>query len=141
MFLKNYIYNRRRDIHDKYQGQRYGGISTPCNYPYIFLFSTPSGEKYGYKDGWTAEGIYLYTGEGQYGNMEFTKGNKAILEHKLYGKRLFLFEYVFTGHVRFIGEMEYHGYHYANTNDINGRMRRAIVFELKEKTILRSKAK
>lgn len=133
MFIKGEIYKRSRDIHDKYQGQRFGGISTPRDYPFIFLFSSPSGEEYGYKDGWTADGIYLYTGEGQFGNMEFTKGNKAILNHKKDEKSLLLFEYISTGLVRFVGEMEYVGHRFVNTHDLNGRTRRAIVFELKKK--------
>lgn len=64
--------------------------------------------------------------------MEFTKGNKAILEHEENGKRLLLFEYVKTGYVRFIGEMKYIGHHFTYTSDLNGRMRKAIVFELKK---------
>jgi len=59
MFIENKIYNRRRDIHDKFQGQRFGGISTPRNYPFVFLFSTPKGEECGYKDGWTTNETYL----------------------------------------------------------------------------------
>jgi hypothetical protein len=43
---------KRKDIHDIYGGQRQGGISTPANYPFIFLFSSERGKDYGYQDGW-----------------------------------------------------------------------------------------
>jgi len=53
---------RRRDLHDMYGGQRYGGISTPSKHPFIMIFTGDRGEEYGYKDGWTENGIFLYTG-------------------------------------------------------------------------------
>jgi len=55
---------QRVKIHDKYGGQRQGGISTPSNYPIILLFDTKSGSEYGYRDGFTKEGIFEWTGEG-----------------------------------------------------------------------------
>lgn len=107
-----------------------GGISTPKDFPMIMIFTGDNGSDYGYKDGWTNEGIFQYTGEGQIGPMQFTKGNKAIREHVKDGEALYVFEYVRTGHVRFIGEMIYIGYHYRQAPDIEGNLRQAIVFEL-----------
>lgn len=40
----------------------------------IFLFTRGFGSQFGYDDGWTDEGIYLYTGEGQVGDMRFVGG-------------------------------------------------------------------
>ena len=56
---------RRAALHDCYGGQRQGGISTPAQSPIILLFSSPRGADFGYRDGQTSEGLYLYTGEGQ----------------------------------------------------------------------------
>ena len=41
-------------------------------------------------DGWS-DRIFKYFGEGQQGDMEFTRGNKAILNHKSNGKTIHLF--------------------------------------------------
>jgi 5-methylcytosine-specific restriction protein A len=84
-------YNRREDIHAKFGGQQQGGISTPDGAPFIFLFTGEIGEQYGYADGWS-EGVFLYVGEGQRGDMEFIRGNKAIRDHAMNGKELLLFE-------------------------------------------------
>ena len=91
MFEVGKIYNRKEDINSKYGGQQQGGISTPKR-PYIFIFTGLSGQKYGYNDGWDKNGVFLYTGEGQIGDMRFIKGNKAIRDHSINGKELLLFE-------------------------------------------------
>lgn len=88
---------RRQDLHAEYGGQRQGGISTPAKHPIIFLFSTPSGQQYGYTDSWQGK-RYLYTGEGQEGDMTFTRGNKAIRDHG--DKEIHSFERVKPGIVR-----------------------------------------
>jgi hypothetical protein len=41
---------RRKDIHDAFGGQRQGGISTPRDYPAVFLFTQDEGSNYGYRD-------------------------------------------------------------------------------------------
>jgi 5-methylcytosine-specific restriction protein A len=66
MFVEGRVY-RRREIHEQFGGQRQGGISTPSSLPAIFLFTGRGGTAHGYVDGWTAEGTYLYYGEGQRG--------------------------------------------------------------------------
>jgi 5-methylcytosine-specific restriction protein A len=86
------IYDRQRDIHARFKGQEQGGISTPAGTPFIFLFTGETGEQYGYKDHWTDDGVYLYTGEGQVGDMEFVRGNKAIRDHSANSKDMLLFE-------------------------------------------------
>src|ERR1035438_6012023 len=86
------IYQRQRDIHEKCKGQEQGGISTPAGAPFIFLFTGDTGQQYGYEDKLTDDGVFLYTGEGQTGDMEFVKGNKAIRDHAADGKDLLLFD-------------------------------------------------
>jgi len=119
----------RRSLHELYGGQRYGGIATPKDHPFIMIFTGDSGEEYGYEDRWE-DGVFFYTGEGQKGDMQFTKGNKAILEHSINGKDLYLFEYVRSGVVRFVNQLTCIGYHFGSGKDIEGNERRTIVFHL-----------
>ena len=129
MFVQGKVYCRR-DLHDTYGGQWQGGISTPAGQPFIFLFSSPKGKDYGYEDEWIDEDLFLYTGEGQQGDMEFVRGNRAIRDHVRDGKELHLFEYVRTGHVRYIGQMICTGYDYRQGLDMYGCDRTIIMFEL-----------
>ncbi len=126
---KNKIYKRTL-LQDHFGGQRQGGISTPAGRNYILIFSGDMGEQYGYRDGWDEDGIFNYTGEGQVGDMEFIRGNKAILEHQENGKEILLFSYVSTGMVKFVDFMILTGHHFGTTPDRNGNDRQAIVFEL-----------
>jgi 5-methylcytosine-specific restriction protein A len=80
MFEEGKVY-RRRTIHQVYKGQEQGGISTPSDHPVILLFTGESGQQYGYKDGWIDENTYRYYAEGQFGDMQFIRGNKAIRDH------------------------------------------------------------
>ncbi len=91
-FQRGVSYRRRDDIHAHFGGQQQGGISTPRNQPFIFLFTGGEGEVYGYHDKWDASGVFLYTGEGQEGDMGFRGGNLAICDHAINGKDLLLFE-------------------------------------------------
>lgn len=121
---------RRREIHEKYGGQRQGGISTPANHPYIFLFTGETGNQYGYQDKPQEDGIFWYTGEGQIGPMEMVRGNRSICEAEANGREIHLFEYVRSRWVRYLGEVTYVGHHYTDAPDREGNLRRVIVFEL-----------
>ena len=121
---------RRVDIHDQYGGQRQSGISTPSSKPFVFLFSGKQGAEYGYEDGQKDDQTYLYTGEGQVGDMVMLRGNRAIRDAADNDKTIHLFEYERPGHVRYVGEMIYTGHHYAEMPDRTGHLRKAIVFEL-----------
>jgi len=64
--------------------------------------------------------------------MTFTRGNRAILEHREKGRELHLFELVRSGVYRYVGQMEYVGYElYPGVPDRNNRPRTAIVFYLR----------
>lgn len=130
MFEVGKTYNRRNDIHGNFKGQQYGGISTPAEHPYIFIFTGDSGEEYGYADGFGSDGIFRYTGEGQEGDMQMAKGNLAILDHQQNGKEILLFESVSKGYVRFLGICNYLEHHIEQRPDKNQKMRDAIVFHL-----------
>jgi 5-methylcytosine-specific restriction protein A len=130
MFVKGQVY-KRSAIHERFGGQRQGGISTPAHQPVILLFTSEAGTQHGYEDGWTSDGRFFYTGEGQYGDMEFTRGNAAIRDHVANGKSLHLFERTEKGWVRYLGEMVYIGHRYREGSDTAGRKRQMIVFELR----------
>lgn len=130
MFQIGALYNRRKDIHDKYGGQRQGGISTPKEHPFVFLFTGDEGHAYGYKDGWNEEGVFLYTGEGQKGDQQLTRGNKAISSHLEEGKELFLFKKVETGIYQFISRMNCIGYSEELRPDGQKDERKVLVFDL-----------
>jgi hypothetical protein len=128
-FVRGRIY-RRRELHAQYGGQRQGGISTPSGQPFILLFTGETGLQYGYRDGWSEEGIFLYTGEGTKGDMSFVRGNLAIRDHVMDGKDIHLFQQVDKGHVRYVGQMICTGFHQRRAPDADGNDRQAIVFEL-----------
>jgi 5-methylcytosine-specific restriction protein A len=94
------------------------------------LFTGQSGEQYGYKDGWTANGVFQYTGEGQRGDMELVRGNRAILQHAKASKDLHLFEQLTGGTVKYVGQMICTGYQQRTGPDVDGKQRKVIVFEL-----------
>lgn len=121
---------RRTWLHDEYGGQRQGGISTPSAIAAVFLFTGESGAVHGYEDRYLEDGTFLYTGEGQVGDMEMNKGNLAIRDHVADGKRLLLFRDVGGGEVTYEGDAVYLGHHVEKRPDRKGNWRNAYVFEL-----------
>ena len=130
MFNEGQIY-RRKDIHDMYGGNRQSGISPSAKAPYIFIFTGSSGEQHGYKDEWLNEDVFSYTGEGQSGDMRFTKGNLALRDHLSSNKRVFLFEYIAKGTVKFISELSFLDCDFFETHDTFGELRSGIKFFFK----------
>lgn len=123
-------YKRQRDIHDVFSGQKQGGMSTPRNHPFVFLFTSDAGHAYGYDDGWS-DGVFVYTGEGQVGDMQFVRNNKALRDHNKNGRRVLLFEKVSrSGVVLYRGEFECGSWEYGVGPDKNGIDRRIIRFHL-----------
>jgi 5-methylcytosine-specific restriction protein A len=123
---------KRTALHDYFGGQRQNGISTPSNSDTILIFSGSSGESFGYQDGWLDDDrtVFQYTGEGQEGDMVFTKGNSAIRDHLENDKRLLLFFSQYSGHVKYIGEMRCIDHGYFKTLDGNNTARNGIRFTL-----------
>lgn len=130
VFIPNQIY-KRTEIHQKYGGSGWGGIAPSGNFPYIFIFSLPSGEQHGYKDQWESKDIFSYTGEGQEGDMRFERNNLALLNHKQNGKRVFLFLGVRKAYVQFAVELELQDIGFFKGPDRFGRDRTAIKFFFK----------
>ncbi len=131
-FIPEQVYNRRNDIHSIFGGNWRSGISPSSNHPYIFIFSGKSGHQHGYEDGWDNPNVFSYTGEGQSGDMEFTRGNLALRDHMQNGKRVFLFESVSKGFVKFKCEVEVFDADYFETRDTSGATRIGIKFFFKK---------
>lgn len=132
MFEEGAEYSRRNDIHGVFGGQQQGGISTPKGHPYVFIFTGKSGTQYGYEDGWhESEGVFLYTGEGQIGDMSFRAGNQAILNHVKNGKELLLFETLGKSKpVRFTGKFVCQSWDTFRGPDRDNNERKCIRFHL-----------
>jgi hypothetical protein len=130
LFIPNQEY-RRRAIHTQFGGNWQGGICPSSSYPFIFVFTGKSGGLHGYKDQWENDNIFSYTGEGQSGNMEFTRGNLALYDHVKNGKRVFLFEQTRKGFVKFISELTFFDCDYFPTYDTEGKERMGIKFFFK----------
>lgn len=129
--IPGHIYHRRSEIHSIYGGNWQGGICPSSQYPYIFIFSGKSGHQHGYQDGWDNPNVFSYTGEGQIGDMQFTRGNLALRDHLQNGKRVFLFESVSKGYVKFVSEVEVFDADYFETHDSSGSVREGIKFFFK----------
>ncbi len=66
---------KRKELHNYFGGQRQGGISTPKDYPYIFIFTNKRGVNYGYVDGWGEDGFFLTLVKDK---MEICSSNQVI---------------------------------------------------------------
>jgi hypothetical protein len=131
-FQLGHIYNRQQELHGVYGGQRYGGISTPTQHPYVFMFSGNEGAAFGYADEELPGGGLVYYGEGQVGDMRMAGGNLAIRDHAESGRTLHLFKKVRDGYVQYAGQFEYEGHELrADTPDRNRQLRTGIAFRLR----------
>ena len=95
----------------------------------VIVITGEEGLEHGYADRYRADGAFEYFGEGQVGDMEMQRGNRAIAAHSTLGKSLLLFRKTAEG-VRFEGEMVYETHHIERAPDRMGTERDAIVFEL-----------
>ncbi len=129
----------RKELHQRYGGQRQGGISPSAQSPNVFIFYDPkSGEQHGYYDDWQADGCLHYTGEGQRGDQVMKAGNAAIFKHKSDGRALRVFRGA-GGTVTYEGEFELDDGERERRTDApetgNGPMREVIVFRLWPKDV------
>lgn len=130
-FIEGRMYNRRRDIHDRFSGQERGGIITPGDKSQpIFLITGEEGNEHGYHDVLRPDGVFEYFGEGQIGDMRMIKGNAAIMTHAEQGRDLLLFRMTKDG-LRYLGQQFYEGHQLRQAPDRAGNLRTAIVFELR----------
>jgi 5-methylcytosine-specific restriction protein A len=131
VFERDKTYHRRADLHARFGGNAQSGIAPCADHPYVFLFTAPAGEQYGYEDGWLSPTQFSYTGEGQLGDMEMARGNRAILQHTTDGRELHLFEKTDrSGYYRYLGQFRYAGHQVQRGTDADGDDRNKIVFTL-----------
>lgn len=126
------LYSRATEIHDRYGGQRRGGISTPASSKVVIIFTGEAGKQHGYTDFWDEHGFFHYFGEGQSGDMRMVGGNRAILSHGADGKQLLLFQMMGKGlPYRYLGAFQFVDYYLkADVPDTSGALRTALVFRL-----------
>ncbi len=130
MFTIGQSYNRQKDLHDRFGGNRQSGISVSAGQPIIFLFTSPSGKESGYQNGTVSDDNFIYSGEGAKGDMEFTRGNKAILNHQADGRELHLFERRKSGLYEYLGQYEYSHHTIIEGEGVDGNKRKVIQFAL-----------
>jgi 5-methylcytosine-specific restriction protein A len=131
VFERGKTYHRRTDLHARFGGNGQSGIAPCAEHPYVFLFTAPAGEQYGYQDGWLSTTQFSYTGEGQVGDMEMARGNRAIQRHTADGRELHLFEKTDrSGYYRHLGQFRYVSHQLRRGNDVDGDERSQIVFTL-----------
>jgi hypothetical protein len=122
----------RTALHADYGGRPQGGIGPSRVSPNVLVFTDPAaGEPHGYFDGWKADGLFHYTGEGQYGDQRMVSGNAAILRHAEEGRALRLFQGA-RGEVQYLGEFEVDGWYETDAPETGGGpIRKVIVFRLR----------
>ncbi len=123
---------KRTSLHEAYGGNRQSGICPSTKFPYIFIFTGAQGGQHGYADIWENENVFSYTGEGQSGDMKYSRGNLALKDHLKNGKRVFLFKYVRSGYVEFVNELVLMDSDYFGTHDTSKSLRIGIKFFFKK---------
>ncbi len=128
---------RRADLHRRYGGNSQSGIAPLRNSPNILIFTDPkAGEEHGYHDRWEGTEVLHYCGEGQVGDQQFVRGNKATLDHAERGRALRVFRGA-RGEVRYLGEFgldEAQPYYWADAPQTGSRAtRKVIMFRLRRR--------
>lgn len=85
-----------------------------------------------YHDKWTAEGDYLYSGEGKTGDQAMTKGNLAIRDAACNGKKIHLFVKFSPQEYYYQGIFELVDYTYEDEKDEDGNIRKEYKFRLRK---------
>jgi hypothetical protein len=127
---------RRADLHARLGGNGQSGIAPLSRSPEVLLFSDEnSGARYGYHDRWQ-DGVFHYTGEGQVGDQQMTRGNRAILNHARDGRALRVFKGV-SGTVRYLDEFELDAdpWYRQPARDRDRALRQVIVFRMRPKNM------
>ena len=127
---KSYL---RLDLHNAFGGNPRAGICPTASGAVLVFSDPPSGKKFGYdqNDGVVGH-VYRYTGEGQTGDQQLVRGNKALLSKR----KLLLFSrqdaksWIYIGEVRLDNEP----YELRSAKDSRGEMRQVLVFRFIEQS-------
>ena len=130
----------RAELHERFGGSHSRGISAgtgPGRPRQILLWWRPErGGDYGYRDGWTKDGAFYFTGTGQVGDQVFghpLQENGRLLKHNIEGDLVRLLRYVGVNKVRYVCELrldEQAPWQWRDELDRLGSVRRAIQFRL-----------
>ena len=85
-----------------------------------------------YHDKWTAEGDYIYSGEGRIGDQNMTRGNLAIKNAARDGKEIHLFVKFSPEEYYYQGVFVLVDYTYEDDKDENGNIRKEYKFRLRK---------
>lgn len=123
---------RRADLHARFGGSRFSGIVPSKREPVALLFHTEEPVQQFYRDGFDAEGVYQYSGEGSTGDMIWTPSNRAVRDHSDLGLDLLFFERAQRkdGLWRFAQIFQYFSHKLEQRPDKAGKSRSAMVFGL-----------
>lgn len=124
----------RKELHDRWGGGRYGGMEPSVKAESVFLFTNPSaGEAFGYKyDGWHADGLLHYTGDGQVGDQSLRSGgNKSLMDAEALGRTVRVFRSVGRD-TTYVGPFQLANppFYRAEALDRQSELRSVLVFRL-----------
>lgn len=85
-----------------------------------------------YHDKWTADGDYLYSGEGKIGDQTMSKGNLAIRDAAQSGKKIHLFVKFSPQEYYYQGIFELVDYTYEDDKDEDANIRKEYKFRLRK---------
>jgi len=108
------------------------GINPTTNTVVLISSMAKSDGKFVYHDKWTADGDYIYSGEGKTGDQTMTKGNLAIRDAAHNGKRIHLFVKLSPQEYYYQGVFELIDYTYEDEKDENGNVRKEYKFRLRK---------
>ena len=136
-FLRKDVVKTYQEIENEYgiNISKFGrGINTPKNSDKIILISAlkllSSDNRFTYHDHFTCDGDFIYSGEGKYGNQTLTRGNKAICDAKLDGKKILLFVRLAKDTYYYQGEYEFVEYNIEKSTDAKNTLRDEYKFKL-----------
>lgn len=108
------------------------GINPTDNTVVLISSIGKAGGNFVYHDKWTAEGDYLYSGEGKTGDQSMTKGNLAIRDAACNGKKIHLFVKFSPQEYYYQGIFELVDYTYEDEKDEDGNIRKEYKFRLRK---------
>ena len=126
---------RRQKLHALVGGAQQWGITSCKKGTAVLVFSNPlKSRKFGYDrwEGPRSDGAYHYTGQGPAGDQDVSaRANKVLLRSKSLEIPVHLFE-AEGPEVTYLGQFELaeDPYRYEKAPDINGLLRKVVVFQL-----------
>ena len=89
-------------------------------------------DEFVYHDKWTADGDYIYSGEGKTGDQTLAKGNAAIVNADRDGKKIHLFVKLSPQEYYYQGVFELVNYTHEDEEDEAGNLRKEYKFRLRK---------